>query len=212
MAVVPVEFHGVHLLDPEEFLCAVFRLPSNGKIIPVWLPPVEGGRVAAHTAGYSPNRPDTHELVTALIENDGQLETATISTCHEGVFAVDLETGNGNVYDVKISDAIIIADNFDVDLTIDEELATQVALYVSEDDLEEYFGLTFTTPDASNSEAGEPHQEESLSASGDAQADADFEEMMRSLGVSESDFEQGENGFSNNDTDVTNDAKGEDEV
>ena len=66
-----------------------------------------------------------------------------------------------------------------MDVNVEEDVLNQASFFVADDIMEEYFGIRFDAADST----------EDLSASGDAQADADYEEMMRSLGMSELDFE-----------------------
>ena len=52
--------------------------------------------------------------------------------------------------------------------------------------------MEISTPSREASETGSENAESSTSASGNAQADADFEAMMRSLGMEEKDFLSGD--------------------
>ena len=87
-----------------------------------------------------------------------------------------------------------------------------MSVFVTADDMEAYFGFHFDPPvPPAAEEAGETLGSDS-SASGNPQADADFEAMMRSLGVSEEDFLEENDGKETNDTRVTNDDNGDKEV
>ncbi|NWO16300.1 MAG: bifunctional nuclease family protein, partial [Corynebacterium sp.] len=59
--------------------------------------------------------------------------------------------------------------------------------YVTEDDLDQYFHIDYEATSFVPGESSRPDDEdsESTSASGDAQADADFSELMKSMGLSE---------------------------
>ncbi|MDO5507858.1 MAG: bifunctional nuclease family protein, partial [Corynebacterium casei] len=63
----------------------------------------------------------------------------------------------------------------------------KVGLYVTEDDLDQYFHIDYEATSFVPGESSRPDDEdsESTSASGDAQADADFSELMKSMGLSE---------------------------
>lgn len=207
MTMTELEFHGVHIAQPEEFFCAVLRVSTTGKIIPVWMSPIEGGKLAARHQGFSPRRPDTHDLlINVLEEQSGGVEDITISSYYEGVFIADVQTASGEVLDVRLSDALVLAEYFEVPVMIDSELANSVAVFASKDDLLEYLDLDLPTPDGVTDDDGHPERAESESASGNAQADADFSEMMRSLGMSEEDFLGDNNPDDEDDTGVTGDA------
>lgn len=210
MRLVPLEFHGIHVMQPEEFLCAVLRWPEENRILPIWLSPIEGGRVAAREDGYAPRRPDTHDLLIEALESQGGLQSITITSHHEGVFVVEVVTAQDSELDARISDALVLSKHFDLPIEIDDELLQQVSIFVPEDALVENFQLSFATPEseADGSVSSENSSSESLVR--DEQADADFEAMMRQLGVSEEDLLSGEATPEVNDTDVTKDDDGED--
>jgi len=58
--------------------------------------------------------------------------------------------------------------------------------------VKEYFDLEISTPAAADNLSTSENNDSSTSASGNAQADADFEAMMRSLGMDEKDFLSGD--------------------
>ncbi|MEX3514200.1 MULTISPECIES: bifunctional nuclease family protein [unclassified Corynebacterium] len=176
------------MLEPEEFLCALFRWNAGERVVPVWMSPIDGARVAAHLAGAQSRRPDTHELLIEVLNEQGGLESAVVTSYHEGVFIVELTTGDGAVLDSRMSDALILADHFDVPIEIEEEELNQVAVFVSAEDLHHYVGVEETTPGGSTSENFDEASDGPDSASGDAQADADFSAMMQQLGMTEDDF------------------------
>lgn len=231
MKLVPLEFHGVHVMAPEEFLCAVLRWPERDRILPIWLSPIEGGRVAARDEGYQPRRPDTHDLLIEALEAQGGINSITITSHFEGVFVVEIVTASGDELDARVSDALILSKHFDVPVEMEEDMLLQTAVYVSDEDMEANFHFTFGPHpdqpmlDLFEEGANGPGSADSMSASGDKQADKAFSDMMRSLGMSEEDFaagfaagaagehSKGEN-TRKKDTDVSdvaNDAEGDEE-
>ena len=86
---------------------------------------------------------------------------------------------DGEELDARPSDALLLARALELDIHVEEDVLNQASFFVSDDIMEEYFGIRF---DSAESTAD-------LSASGDAQADADFEKMMRDLGMSDLDFD-----------------------
>lgn len=188
MARIALEFLGIHMLEPEEFLCALFRWNAGERVVPVWMSRIDGARVVAHLGGAQSRRPDTHELLIDVLAEQGGLESAVVTSYHEGVFILELTTGDGAVLDARMSDALILADHFDVPIEIEEEELNQVAVFVSPEDLHHYVGVEGTTPAGEAGDDLGDAADQPDSASGDAQADADFSAMMQELGMTEEDF------------------------
>lgn len=207
-----LEFHGVHVMEPENELCALLRWVEGNKILPVWLSPLEGSRVMQRLDGYSETRPNTHDLLLEFIEMAGGVGSIEIVNYYEGTFMIDIVDETGEVHDAKLTDALVVSEHFGVPITVVQELLNKVSVFVTADDMEAYFGFHFDPPvPPVAEEAGETLGSDS-SASGNPQADADFEAMMRSLGVSEEDFLEENDGKETNDTRVTNDDNGDKEV
>ncbi|MDO5670590.1 MAG: bifunctional nuclease family protein [Corynebacterium sp.] len=192
MTLIPVEYHGVHVVGPEQFTCVLLRWAEQNKVVPVWISPMAAAELDARDNGFTPRRPGSSELLLDVINRSAGGVTAVTFISHfEGVFIASIVLANGEEIDARPSDALLLARALEMDVQVEEDVLNQASFFVSDDILEEYFGLRFGD------------EVEAASASGDAQADADFEEMMRSLGMSESDF-GGED-----DTDVTKDDNGE---
>lgn len=178
MTAVPVDFHGVHVLGPERFLCAILRPLGDDKLLPIWLSPLEGAKLAAEEAGESTRRPGTHDLLAdVLSRDDSGVSSVELTSYHEGTFIATITSDSGSEFDARASDALILAHMLDIQVYADEDVVSQAAVYVPVDELEEYLGFSF-----------DEDSTKEVSASGDADADADFEAMMRSLGVSEDDL------------------------
>ena len=88
----------------------------------------------------------------------------------------------GTEIDLRASDALLLASELDMELTVDDTVAAQASVFLSQEDAERYLQAEIEVEDFAD---------ESVSASGDAQADADFEALMRSLGVEDSDLGEG---------------------
>ncbi|WIM68808.1 bifunctional nuclease family protein [Corynebacterium breve] len=197
MTTVPLAYYGVHTLGPENFLCALLRWEERGRIIPVWLPPVEGSRLAVADAEWDPDRPDSHDLLTEIIERSTSgVKSIEISSYYNGTFVATVELEDGEEYDARLSDALILASKLNLLVDADEAVLNQASMWISESDAHEFFGLDL--PETNN--------EEETSASGDAKADADFASLMRSMGVDASDIAIDLQGT--DDTDVTDGSNG----
>ena len=192
MSDVSLEFHGIHQVGPEDDVCALLRWPEENRLIPVWISPIEGMQLAAVLDGHQPNRPTSHDLICEVLEGTGGVEAIEIANYHQGTFMVDIKAPNGEVYDSRLSDALALSAYFNVPISAEAELLAQVSVYASDADVKEYFDLEISTPGAGDDVQTRENKDSSTSASGNAQADADFEAMMRSLGMEEKDFLSGD--------------------
>lgn len=192
MSDVTLEFHGIHQVGPEDDVCALLRWPEENRLIPVWISPIEGMQLAAVLDGHQPNRPNSQDLICEVLEGTGGVESIEIANHYQGTFMVDIKAPNGEVYDSRLSDALAVSEYFNVPISAEADLLAQVSVYASGADLKEYFDLEISTPFEGASENSSENGESSTSASGNAQADADFEAMMRSLGMEDKDFLSGD--------------------
>lgn len=192
MSDVSLEFHGIHQVGPEDDVCALLRWPEEERLIPVWISPIEGMQLAAVLDGHQPNRPTSHDLICEVLEGTGGVEAIEIAHYHQGTFMVDIKAPNGEVYDSRLIDALAVSEYFNVPISAEADLLAQVSVYASDADVKEYFDLEISTPGAGDNLPPSENSKSSTSASGNAQADADFEAMMRSLGMEEKDFLSGD--------------------
>ena len=192
MSDVSLEFHGIHQVGPEDDVCALLRWPEEERLIPVWISPIEGMQLAAVLDGHQPNRPTSHDLICEVLEGTGGVEAIEIANYHQGTFMVDIKAPNGEVYDSRLIDALAVSEYFNVPISAEADLLAQVSVYASDADVKEYFNLEISTPGSGITLPTSENSKSSTSASGNAQADADFEAMMRSLGMEEKDFLSGD--------------------
>lgn len=170
---VPVSLAGVYPVGPESFLCGLLHWEAKDRYVPVWLPAFEGARLLARLSGWEPTRPTTEDvLVEALSASENTVQGIELTGFHEGIFMATLTLGNGSEVDARASDALILSVLLDLPLEMDESVAAQTGLWLSPEDAMSYFELDI---------GGISTDDES--ASGDAQADAEFEQLMRDLGV-----------------------------
>lgn len=187
MSTVPVKLCGVFPIGPENFLCAVLLWEERQRFLPVWLPPVGGAQLVARIAEWEPKRPDTHDVLTEVIAHSTTgVSALEISSYYNGVFMGQITMDNGTEIDCRPSDLFIIASMMDLPIEVDELVINQASIWLSPEDATDYFDVELDM----NSQP-QRHPE---SASGDAQADADFQQLMRDLGVEEGDLGFGEAG------------------
>ncbi|WP_448855765.1 bifunctional nuclease domain-containing protein [Corynebacterium camporealensis] len=194
---VSLEFHGIHDMPPEGDLCALFRWVEGDRILPIWLSPDDGAYTQAKLQGYNSKRPAAIDVLIDLIEELGGVTSIRIVHQYEGAFMVDIAVASGQVLDSRMSDALIVADYFDQQIQIVPDVLQSTAVFLTPEDLEEYFQLQFEPADTDEDD-DQPH---------DAAKDEDFAEMMRSLGMSEEELLGEDN--SNSDNTVSNDDEGE---
>ena len=212
MNAVKLEFLGVHMMEPEDFLCALLAHPASQKIVLVWMSLADGARLSSRADGFSPTRPDTHDLLVDLLEDQGGVISIVINNVHEGAFFVEVTTGAEKVLDARLSDALILSMHFDVPVTMDEEILNKAGIFVTEDDLDQYFDIDYSETSFIPGHTSRPvHSDpDSTSASGDAQADADFSQLMQSMGISEDELRLDEESLGDDDAQDDDGESGED--
>lgn len=175
---------GVVPVGPESFLCALLQRPDDGKVIPVWLPPFEGAQLAARLDGWQPNRPRAVDVMADILRDATPgIESIELSSYYNGTFIATATLIGGTEIDLRASDALLLAVEMDMEIQVDDAVAAQASMYLSKEDAQTFLG------DAAEDLAEPLEDEEHVSASGDAQADADFEELMRNLGVDDTLFD-----------------------
>lgn len=181
MTLITVEYHGVHSAGPEGFSCVLLRWAEQNRILPLWISPVAAAELEAREVGYSPRRPSTHELLAETLNGmTSGVATINLVSAHQGTFIASIVLRDGEEIDARASDAVLLARLLELDIHVDEEVLNQNSFFAADADLKQYF----------NYEVGDGHvsSDASVSASGDAQADADFSQLMESLGFSESEL------------------------
>lgn len=169
-------------MEPDGFTCALFRWNEGNKILPIWIDADDAIKIQAYQAGFEPTRPTAHELLAEAFQRlTPWVSSLQIVSHFEGVFIAAITTSGGEQFDARPSDVIVLSQLLEVPISIDEEILQQSSFFINDENLEEYFGIIIDRSDSDSN-----HEE--VSASGDAQADADFQQLMQSLGVSEDDL------------------------
>ncbi|WP_165165215.1 bifunctional nuclease family protein [Corynebacterium qintianiae] len=171
---------GVHPIGPEEFLCALFHVEDASRYLTIWLPPVEGARLLARINGWRPSRPHAADALAALITSSGLgAESLELSSYHEGVFRASLTLRDGGEVDLRPSDALALALELEIPVEVDESVVAAASLWIPSDDVERYFEVNAPEFDSEDEQPG-----------ASAEVDAEFEELMRRLGVAEDDLDR----------------------
>lgn len=184
MTLIPVEYHGVHTAGPEEFSCVLLRWAEQNRVLPLWISPITATELDARESGYSPRRPSTHEVLAETLSSlTSGVAGINLVSAYEGTFIANIALNDGEEIDVRASDAVMLARLLELDIQVDEDVLTQNSFFATDMDLQQYFGYQINGSEASDDEV-----DQEVSASGDAQADADFSQLMESLGFSESEL------------------------
>ncbi|ALC05812.1 hypothetical protein CDES_06995 [Corynebacterium deserti GIMN1.010] len=182
MSFVELEFHGVHTMEPDEFTCALFRWEEGNKFLPIWIDSDDAIKIQEYLSGFSPRRPTSHELLAEAFQRlTPWVSSLRIVSHFEGVYMASISTSEGEEFDARPSDVIMLSLLLEVPITADEEILQQTAIFINDLDAEAYFGVVID-------HTVETDETGTESASGDAQADADFQQLMQSLGVFEDDL------------------------
>lgn len=178
-----VNLLGVFPVGPENFICALLEWEGRGRVVPVWLPPVEGAQLAARLEDWSPRRPSAHDAMAELIAaaTSGAAGINLISY-HNGTFVAELLLEDATSVDLRASDALLLAAILDVPLQAEEAVLQQASIYLSAADALDYFGIELEARGGEGPAGGQGSGEDR------DQATQDFAEFMRELGVDEDSF------------------------
>ncbi|WKK61511.1 bifunctional nuclease family protein [Corynebacterium sp. P3-F1] len=187
MSTVPVSLCGVFPVGPENFLCAVLLWEERRRFLPIWLSPVGGAQLLGRIGEWEPTRPDTHNLLVDIIEQSTSgVAAVELTGYYNGVYLAQVTMEDGAEIDCRPTDALALALMLDRPIEVEEDVLSHASLWLSADDAAAYFDIEFDDDVAVDS--GSPDADRGNSASGDIQADLDFENLMRELGVDEKDL------------------------
>ncbi|QMV85251.1 bifunctional nuclease family protein [Corynebacterium hindlerae] len=176
MNFVAVEYHGVTPIGPEMFPCVLLRWAQRDRVLPLWVAATAADELDIRDNGMPPRRPNAYDLLAESYAGRGGVTEIRIVSHHQGVFYANIMLDGGEEVDARASDAIVLARIIGAPIVVAEDVLTEASLFVAPADLASYFDVVIDSP-----AVGEQ-------VPGDEQADADFEELMRSLGVSEDDL------------------------
>lgn len=187
MSTVPVSLCGVFPVGPENFLCAVLLWEERRRFLPIWLSPVGGAQLLGRIGEWEPTRPDTHNLLVDIIEQSTSgVSAIELTGYYNGVYMAQVTIEDGAEFDCRPTDALVLALMLDMTIEVEEDVLNQASLWMSAEDAADYFDIEFDEDFTDGSVA--PGADQGNSASGDKQADLDFENLMRELGVEEKDL------------------------
>ncbi len=183
-----LKFLGIHPVGPENNLCALFYWEEADRHVPVWVSPIDGARVLQVLERHYNARPSTYELLIAFADQLDGIEHICVSEYHKGAFMVDVVDGTGEEHDARICDALVLADHYGVPIRFEKEVLEEVAVYISDEDLKEYYGLEREAKSSETFPEKRSRDFQEMAARQKAQEDDDFEQLMRDSGISEEDL------------------------
>ncbi|MCS4491190.1 bifunctional nuclease family protein [Corynebacterium sp. ES2715-CONJ3] len=165
----------------EDHCCALLHWPEKNRYVPIWIGTADAVNLLIREAGEVPRRPRALDLLLDVLSQlDTRLTELRISYYFDGIFVAQLVTENGEEFDCRPSDGLMLAGLTSLPISVSQNVLAQTAIFISPCDLDEWLGIEID--DASMSEA--PAVE-------NTQADLDFSELMRSMGVKEEDLSVG---------------------
>ena len=111
LAEVVVESVRVHMLSSQHVV--LLKETDRERYLPIWIGPWEANAIATRLQGVTPERPLTHDLFAAALEELGvKLRRVIVSSLSEETFHATLELElEGKIYtvDARPSDALALA-------------------------------------------------------------------------------------------------------
>lgn len=110
---IPMDITGVRMELPSNTPIVLLREQGGERFLPIWIGPVEAMAISSAIDGIVPPRPQTHDLLTSVIQSLGATITRVVVTeLRDNVFFADLVLkvgGNEVVVSSRPSDAVALA-------------------------------------------------------------------------------------------------------
>lgn len=177
-ALIEVDFHGIHIVGPEGFTCAVLVWREENRIIPLWLSPIDAAELGDRSLDEESERrrPGTRDVLADVLSRfDGGVEQLALTSYFEGVFIGEITTSGGEQFDARPSDILILSEILDLPVLVAEDVLTQASLHVNEAELGEYLDIELSGESADVEDAPEVTSE----------VDDEFRRMLQEMGMEE---------------------------
>ena len=110
---VPMDITGVRMELPSNTPIVLLREQEGERFLPIWIGPVEAMAISSAIDGVEPPRPQTHDLLSSVIEALGATLTRVVVTeLRDNIFFADLVLdveGRQVVVSSRPSDAVALA-------------------------------------------------------------------------------------------------------
>ncbi len=114
---------------------------AETRLLPIWIGVFEAKAIATELHGEKPERPMTHDLLAALVEQGGfRMDDVTITALRESTFyaLIHLTRGEGALtLDARPSDSLALALRCHAPIFVEEDVLAQVEIRPGEQGLED---------------------------------------------------------------------------
>ncbi|MFC4555081.1 bifunctional nuclease family protein [Georgenia faecalis] len=126
---------GVRVSIPENEVVVVLADRVGPIVLPIVIGPREGASIASAQAGIVPQRPQTHDLLVAVLAATGvRLDEVHVTSLESGTFHAELLLSNGHRVDARPSDAIALALRVHCPVLCEEDVLTAAGVAMETDD------------------------------------------------------------------------------
>ena len=164
-------------------LCAIIECPEIDRVLPIWMASFDAFalEMIVRKSAVSRKRHVVDSLFEAL-EHYGGIKDIDIAVFVEGVYIAVINCHDGFQLELRPSDALVLHLTHEFPLFVTEDVVKHGSVRVGDPTWRKLLAL--------KGDQSAPDQAES--ASGDAQADQDFLQLMADMGVTEAELDLGE--------------------
>jgi bifunctional DNase/RNase len=128
---------GIRVELPTNTPILLLKEQSGDRYLPIWINTPEATSIALARDGYAPQRPMTHDLLTAIIEELGAVvEEVIVTELRGGTFFADLVLTIGDdrhTISSRPSDAVSVAVRVDAPLFAAKEVLDEAGVHISDE-------------------------------------------------------------------------------
>jgi bifunctional DNase/RNase len=134
---VPLDFIGIRVELPTNTPILLLKERDGDRYLPIWINTPEATSIALAHDGYAPQRPMTHDLLTAVIEELGAtVEEIVITELRGGTFFADLVLRvDDDIHTIssRPSDAVSVAVRVDAPLFAVTDVLNEAGVLISDE-------------------------------------------------------------------------------
>jgi bifunctional DNase/RNase len=134
---VPMDLLGIRIELPTNTPILLLKEHGGDRYLPIWINTPEATAIALAQDGVAPQRPLTHDLMTAVIEELGATVSEVVVTeLRGGTFYADLTLSiNGDTHTIssRPSDAVAIAVRAEAPVFAEREVLDEAGVVISDE-------------------------------------------------------------------------------
>lgn len=134
---VPMDLLGIRIELPTNTPILLLKEHGGDRYLPIWINTPEATAIALAQDGVAPQRPLTHDLMTAVIEELGATVSEVVVTeLRGGTFYADLTLSiHGDIHTIssRPSDAVAIAVRADAPVFAEREVLDEAGVVISDE-------------------------------------------------------------------------------